>query len=109
MDPQLKATCRQTIYVARASTTNGFGDVSYGTPVPMQARVEDDVEDSDVGSEGVERRTRKRIMTEGRILTTDRVWLPGDSPATASLGRQPLKVQELPDELGVIDHYETLV
>jgi len=108
VDPQLRKTCRQRIWVAQLSAVDSFGDPSFGSPQPFMARVEDDQETED-RPEGEERLSRKRIVTEEQIRITDRVWLPGDSPTEATLARTPRSVQELPDERGVIDHYETIV
>lgn len=108
MDPQLKKTCRQQIWVSQLTSRDQYGDPSFGPAQPLMARVEDDTETSDQ-TDGTETRSRKRIVTEDRINLTDRIWLPGDSPTDASSGRVPFSVQELPDELGRIDHYETIV
>ena len=108
MDPQLKATCNQVIFVSRLASVSNSGDPTYGAPVRVMARVEDDEENAD-SSAGTQRRTRVRIMTEEEIRDTDRIWIRGASPSDASLGRTPLKVQELPDESGAIDHYETVL
>lgn len=109
MDAQLKAQCQQIIHVATQSTRNSFGDPSFGAATAVQARVEDDQQEYGDSPDGERRRTRKRIVTESRINMSDRIWLPGDSPADPSLGRSPYQVQELPDERGGIDHYETVV
>jgi hypothetical protein len=108
MDPQLKAQLRQVIHVASLTSVSAAGDPSFGAAVAVNARVEDDVSNK-YGSDEVERESRKRIVTESAIRLTDRVWMPGDSETDATLGRTPMSVQELPDELGVIDHYETVL
>lgn len=108
MDPQLYETCRQIIYVAPLASVSASGDPAYGPAVQMRARVEDDQENAD-NAAGTQTVTRKRIMTADRINKTDRVWLPGDAPSNNSLGRTPMKVQELPDENGVVDHWETIL
>jgi hypothetical protein len=108
VDPQLKATCRQTIYVARLASVDSFGDPTFAAAQPLRARVEDDQE-TQYGADEQEAKTRKRIVTEEQVLLTDRIWLPGDLPTDASKGRTPVSVQELPDELGVVDHFETIV
>lgn len=108
MDPQLKAQCRQRIYVARLSSRDSFGDPTYAAPQPIMCRCEDDQETAN-GPDETELKTKKRIVTEEQVLTTDRIWLPGDLPTDDSKARSPVSVQELPDELGAIDHYETIV
>lgn len=108
MDPQLKAQLRQVINVAPLTGVDAYGDQSFGAAVAVNARVEDDVS-TKYGSDEVEQESRKRIVTESAIRLTDRVWMPGDSAADATIARTPMSVQELPDELGVIDHYETVI
>jgi len=112
MDPQLKAQCRQRIYVARRTAVDAAGDPAFGSVTAIWARVEDDQSNtyaSKDSGQGIELQTRKRVMTEEQILVTDRVWLPGTSTTDAGAGRTPLEVKELPDETGAIDHYETIV
>jgi hypothetical protein len=108
MDPQLKAQLRQRIYVATLVSRDAAGDPTYGAPALVMCRCEDDQEESD-STAGEELVTRKRIVTESAIHKTDRIWLPGDDRTDATLGRTPMKVQELPAENGTIDHYETIV
>lgn len=108
MDPQLKAQCRQTIYVATEAARSSFGDPSFNAAAAVRCRCEPDDEASKV-TDGEQRITRYRIVTESKINTSDRVWLPGDDQTNATLGRTPLKVQECPGETGAIDHYETTV
>lgn len=108
MDPQLKAQCRQTIYVAKLASRDGFGDPTYGTPAAVLCRCELDEESSEA-PDGQVLNTRHRIVTETEILKTDRVWLPGDSQADSTLARAVLKVQPCPGEDGTIDHYEATV
>jgi len=108
VDAQLKQQCRQTIYVATLTSVNTFGDGVYGSPAAVLCRCEPDQESADtaVGEELV---TRYRIVTEAAINKTDRIWLPGDSQADATLARAVRKVQPCPGETGVIDHYESIV
>jgi hypothetical protein len=108
MDPQLRKTLQQIINVATVSSVDAFGQATYGTPVAMQCRLEDMTDDGD-NPDREQITTRKRIVVEQQVNKTDRVWLPGDSPTDATLGRQPYQVQSVPDELGRIDHYELIV
>lgn len=108
MDAQLKAQLRQIISVATQTSVSAAGDPSFAAPTAVAARVEDDVSTTS-SKDGGERVSRKRIVTEAAIRISDRIWLPGDSTADASLARSPMSVQELPDELGSTDHFETVV
>lgn len=108
MDPQLKAQCQQTIYVAQFSARDSFGDQTFGAPVAMLARVEAETQESD-SPDGESRQSRFRVVTELEVRASDRVWLPGDDPTDGTLGREPMEIQGVPDERGNTDHYELLV
>jgi hypothetical protein len=113
LDPQLRAQLAQTIYVASASTVDNYGQVTYGTPAAVKARVEnlssiDGGQGGAIGStDGEERASSMLIITETAIALSDRIWLPGDNQADPTLARRPISVLVLPDERGAIDHYET--
>lgn len=108
MDPQLKLQLRQTIYVATAASRNNFGDPAYGTPTAVLARVETDTQEMET-PDAEKRQTRWVIITESQINMSDRIWLPGVDQTQGSLGREPRQVDELFDEFGNVDHYETTV
>lgn len=108
MDPQLKATCAQTIYVAAISSVSSYGDPTYGTPAAVDARVEPDVREI-VGVSGERMVTSYRVITEAAIAINSRIWLPGDSSADATLARHPMKVTSFPGEDGNTHHYECYV
>ena len=67
---------------------SAYGDVTYGTPVEAAARVSEE-ERVVWNGERQERTTATRVCTESEITPQTRIWLPGDSSATASLGRLP--------------------
>lgn len=106
MDPQLRTQLAETIYVASPSTVDTYGQIAYGAPVAVKARVEYRPK---VGSntDGEERESDTFVITESAITITDRIWLPGDDQTDATLARRPLAVLRLPDERGAVDHYET--
>lgn len=107
MDPQLRAQLLQTIYVA-ARTGYASGSPTYGTAASRLARVERETRVIDA-ADGSRKTTTHSIIVEASIGELDRIWLPGDSSATASLARTPAAVYELVGELGAVDHYEVLV
>lgn len=108
MKPALKKLLRQSISVATLSSRNAAGDPTYGTPATVSAWVEREnkVIHSSVGEERV---TTHIIITEDAITETDRIWLPGDSSADATLARRPAIVDAILDELTQVTHYETRV
>ena len=114
LDPQLRAQLAQTIYVASASTVDNYGQVAYGTPAAVKARVEN-LSSIDSGSrggaigvsDGEQRASSMLIITETAIALSDRIWLPGDNQADPTLARRPISVLVLPNEKGAVDHYET--
>jgi len=106
MDPQLKAQCAQTIYVAAPSSTSNYGDQTYGSPTAVSARVE--FEDREVtNASGEMLRTDTLLITEDAITLDSRIWLPGVDESDATLARRAAKVIKLVDEKGALDHYET--
>lgn len=114
MDAQLRSQLAQTIYVASASTVDNYGQVTYGSPAAVKARVEDEraVSSGSRGGvleveDGEERGSSVLIITETAIALSDRIWLPGDNQADPTLARRPVSVLVLPDARGAIDHYET--
>lgn len=108
MDAQLRLQLQQTIYVATASSRNNFGDPVYGVPTAVKARVETDTQEMET-PDAEKRQTRWVIITESQINMSDRIWLPGVDQTNSALGREPRQVDQLVDELGVVDHFETTV
>lgn len=108
MDPQLRQQLRQTIHRAPFTGVDGFGDPTFGAAVAVLARVEDDRGTKYTPAE-VETTSARRIVTEVALIVNDRIWLPGDSPADATLARTPKTVESVVDERGVLDHFETVV
>ena len=109
MDPCLKATLNQTIYVASRTGTSSYGDSTFGAATARKARVEVDrrlVANPFTGKEEV---TSHRIVVEQAIGLNDRIWLPGHSTSDATLARIPKQVQEGISENGSLHHYEVLV
>ena len=106
MDPQLKGQLRETISVASATGVDAAGDLSYGAPATRSARVVN-VRDTVEKKDGTVLQTNIAIITETAIALTDRVWLPGDSSADATLARRPEYVEKAVDEFGRLDFYRT--
>jgi len=106
MDPQLKNQLRETINVASANGVDAAGDLSYAAPASRSARVVN-VRDTVEKKDGTMLQTNVAIITEAAINLTDRVWLPGDSSADATLARRPEYVEKAVDEFGNLDFYRT--
>ena len=110
MDWQLVAGHTQTIDVATAAATrDAQGQPTWGSPASRSVRVERS--DKVIpGPGGEELRTSHVIFTTAAIGLDDRIWMPGDSSATASLARRPMRVEPIPGELsGDTDHWEVYV
>lgn len=113
MDPDLRCTLNQVIYVAPLTGRSSSGTPTFGTPESMKARVEK--HQRRIESDKGEKLTTHRIYTEGEISMRDRLWLPGvfsDALTVAQLAkiaRHPLAVVEEPDEDGSTSHFEVLV
>ena len=106
MDPQLQAQLRETISVASASSVDAAGDISYAAPATRSARVVN-VRDTVENNDGTILKTTVAIITEAAIALSDRVWLPGDSSADATLARVPRYIERAIDEFGNLDFYRT--
>ena len=77
-----------TVYVASPTGNNAFGELSYGTPIAVKARVEDKF-DRIVGTDGNTVEVNHRIFTSTKITKQDRVWLPGDDRTNDALAKVP--------------------
>jgi hypothetical protein len=106
MDPQLKAQCREVISVATISGADAAGDFTFNAAGSLPARVVN-VEETHERADGTLLKTTIAIITESEIKMSDRVWLPGVNPATASLARIPRFVEKAVDEFGNVDFYRT--
>tara|TARA_R110002020_G_scaffold64898_5_gene171770 strand:+ start:247 stop:573 length:327 start_codon:yes stop_codon:yes gene_type:complete len=106
MDPQLKAQCAETINVATISGADAAGDFSYNAAGSMAARVVN-VEETHERIDGTIVKTTVTIITENEIKLSDRVWLPGANPATASLARVPRFIEKAINERGAVDFFRT--
>ena len=106
MDPQLKAQLKETINVAAATGADAAGDPSYAAAASRAARVVN-VRDTIERADGTILKTTIAIITEAAINMTDRVWLPGDSAADATLARRPRYIEKAVDEYGNLDFYRT--
>jgi len=106
VDPQLKAQLRETISVAAATGVDAAGDPSYAAPATRSARVVNVTETHERG-DGTLLKTTIAIVTETAVSMTDRIWLPGDSSADATLARVPRFIEKAIDEFGSLDFYRT--
>ena len=109
IDPQLKAQLSQTIAVAAAtSTPTTSGDPTWSAAANVSARV---VPKRTImaGAGGEEIVSSYMIVVENSIGINDRIWLPGDSSADATLARQPKAVDQGVDEFGNTSHFEVYV
>lgn len=115
--PEFEAdTCwNQTINVAKPTATLKSGDKTYGTPVPIRARVEEQFKIVE-SAPGTFRQTSHWISTDGDRTDTpgtkisiddlDRIWLPGVDEADAKLARQLFELKDAVDIDGVLEHQE---
>ena len=118
LDPQLRDQFQQTIFISNgAGLADAFGTLSYGTPVAVLARVEEDRQVVE-NVTGNQRNTTHRICTEGRrkdngSLVTfgmrTRFWLPGVDSSKDSLAREPAAIYDGVDEFGSFSHFEVLI
>lgn len=110
MDPQLLAMMAPTtIYVAAVTgTADSTGKPGRGTPAARTAWVEREDKVFDAGTK-TEKVTTHIIVVQDAIGVQDRIWLPGDSSATAALARVPYSVEPIRNGAGTVDHYEVRV
>ena len=106
LDPELRATMNQTIFIASLGGLSDFGDPQYDTPREAKARVEAETASSSRGDETL---SDFLITTEEPISKNDRVWLPGEDVTDTAASRMPQKVFEVPDEDGSTSHFEVLI
>lgn len=110
MDAQLRKQLTQTITVQNKSTVDQFGEITYGAPVNVKARV-DIVNEIGTGGrggalnsrDGQELRTNFMVITESEIRIDSLITYFGPTP------RLPISVVVYYDEKGGIDHYETRI
>lgn len=106
MDPQLRASCAQTCYVASPTAVDEFGRMTYSAPTALTARVENTAAVMVMGLSGEEAQSSVLLITATAISQEDRIWLPGVDQTDATLARRPYSVTPYPDEDGTIHHYE---
>jgi len=109
MDGQITRTMTATIYVATATGRDTSGQPTWGTPAARSVAVEQETRIIP-GANGEELKTSHVIFTNTAVGKMDRIWMPGDSSATASLARRPMLIEPISGELaGTTDHWEVYV
>lgn len=80
-----------TVHVATATGRNSAGELQYGAPVAIKARVQ---RLSRVVSTGTGQRvtTTHRLLTTAELTETSRVWLPGVPTSSAEGSKVPVSV-----------------
>jgi hypothetical protein len=89
----------QTIGLASVTGVDAYGKSSYQTPRTVKARVQPQRRMVTTSS-GAEAMSNHLIYTEVPVLLTDRVWLPGESTASAEASRVPISVTTSLDKSG---------
>ena len=111
LDPQLRATLTDTIYIASMTARSSTGQPTYGTPASVVARVETDARTID-RPDGTQLSTMHWICLDTtRIpLLGDRLWLPGIDQTDATKAREIQHIERLPGLTDAsTDHYEVRV
>lgn len=108
MDPQLREMMKQSIHLASPLSASNSGVITYTSPAPKLARVEEERRVVQVAP-GQEVMSTHRIFVDDLVNPDDRVWLPGVDETDSTLARQVLQVHPIPDEHGFIHHYEVVV
>ena len=106
MDPMLRKSLAQTIYVAqRSGIARASGQPQWGSPAATSARVEPSTK-LIYGSSGTAHGSSHCVVTATRVRMGDLVWLPGADSSVRAEAKEPLRVDELSDERGTVHHYE---
>ena len=92
--------------MAAATGVDAAGDPSFAAPATRAARVVN-INETTEQADGTELKTTIAIITETAVAMTDRIWLPGDSSADATLARVPRFIEKAIDERGNLDFYRT--
>lgn len=99
----------QTINWSQKTGVTAAGDPVLAAPVAIPARVELQPEIVREGSRGTELEQGSIVYTLQKISPEDRIWYPGDSPASIDLTRAPLVSHAVVDRNGNILYYKTIL
>ena len=114
LDPQLRATLRQIVGYATAATVDYAGQIQPGSVSTCFARVEPRFREVPMGTT-IEERTNHMIIMDWDVPLREGngrdafFWLPGDPLGDMSFARRAKVFHTCYDELGRVDHLETIV
>lgn len=110
LDPQLRSQLRQiATYSLSSATADLYGETVMGSTATVYVRWEPRTREVELDSGTFVRTSHFLVVDAVSGFTPDlstRFWLPGQSPATSALARQPKIVHPCVGELGIIDHWE---
>jgi hypothetical protein len=101
----VNAMMKQTVHVAHATGRTAAGELTYGPPQAIRARVE-------LLSRNLSTATGQRVTTTHRLYTTSvvaettRIWLPGAPPSQVEGSKVPVAVASHPRPAGGETLYE---
>jgi hypothetical protein len=108
LDCTLRASMRQTAYVARFIGNSAAGDPAHNAPAAFMCRC-DASHALVMGSNAEEETATHEIICTAPIKEKDLIFVPGANPYDMSQGRMPKRIDVAVDEFGDISHYEVLV
>jgi hypothetical protein len=100
LDPQISTQFDQSIGIRAASSIDQHGQVTYATSATTVAARVIYSQDTVRTPSGAEVATTHKVITATAIAYTTKIWLPGDSTSTASLGRLPQRIETGISEFG---------
>ena len=111
LDPVLKASMAQTVYVAAVSSIGSDLTPVYAAAASRIAKVE--LEDRVVEQANGSMRATTHVLildaADGDVSLTDRIWLPGDGSTDVAKARHPAQRIKSPEEDGTATHLEVLL
>lgn len=78
----------EIVYVASETARDGYGDATFGTARALKAAISHS-QSRVMSIDGDERISSQKVDTAEEIKAGDRVWFPGEDPAT-DVGRVPM-------------------
>ena len=114
MDPCLRKMLTQTVYVSGSASYKPGGGLTLGTPVAVDAYIEE-VKERTLNAIGDETLTTHRIFTEVAVDKDSVIWLPGEDQTDPQQGHRVQRVKTFYDPIrpksddgtARVDHYET--
>jgi len=97
-----------TIYVAHQEGRDASGDPVFSDPCAVCARVEGDSR-LIVGESGNEQQVNNKVATTTKIVSTDRVWLPGKDKTDITEARRVILVTSAKIKNGAFELFEVFL